>query len=163
MINNQHLINDGLESLQTCKPGGQTFTYNQGVILGGLIELFIGTTKGTVRVHAYLDDAVAIAKAATKSTFLNPNGVLKAPGEGDNCNGDGPSFKGVFVRNLGELSRALERHLYHAYLEKQAESAFNHAKNNNNQYGDHWAGPLKNTAAACQHTAVDLMNAAFKS
>ena len=158
MINKEHLINDNLGSLQVCKPEGQTYTYNQGVILGGLVELHKAT-----RDQAYLNDAQAIAIAATRSSFLNPNGILREPGEGDGCNGDGPTFKGVFVRNLGELSRELPNHPYHSYLEKQAESAYAHGRNNQNQYGDHWAGPFKETAAACQQSAVDLMNAALKS
>ena len=158
MINHDHLVNDTLDSLNACKPTGQTYTYNQGVILGGLVELFKATND-----HAYLTEARSIADAATKSAHLSPNGVLREPGEGDGCGGDGPSFKGVFVRNLGELSRALSDHPYHAYLEHTAQSAYTHGRNNENQYGNHWAGPLKETGAACQHSALDLMNAALKS
>ena len=156
MINGEHLINDGLKDLKSCHPEGQTFTYNQGVILGGLVELYHATDD-----HVYLSDAQAIADAATKSTFLNPNGILREPYEANGCQGDLPSFKGVFVRNLGELSRALPNHPYHSYLVKQAQSAYQHARNNQNQYGDHWAGPFKETGVACQHSALDLMNAAL--
>lgn len=157
MINGQHLINDGLKDLQSCHPEGQTFTYNQGVILGGLLELYHATND-----HGYLSEAQAIADAATKSSFLNPNGVLREPGESDGCKNDGAAFKGVFVRNLGELSRALPNHPYHNYLTKNAQSAWDHNRNNQNQFGDHWAGPLKETAAPCQTSVLDLMNAALK-
>ena len=158
MINHDHLIIDTLDSLTACKPTGPSLTYNQGVILGGLVELFKATND-----HAYLTEARLIADAATKSARLNPNGVLSEPVGSDSCKGDFPTFKGVFVRNLGELSRALTDHPYHAYLEHQAQSAYTHARNNENQYGFHWAGPLKETAAPCQHSALDLMNAALKS
>jgi len=157
MINSEHLINDGLKDLTSCKPDGQTYTYNQGVILGGLVELNHATND-----QAYLNQAVAIADAATKSTFLNPNGILKGPGESDGCNNDGASFKGVFVRNLGELSKALSNHPYHDYLVKQAQSAYDHDRNDQNQYGDHWAGPLKETGMPCQHSALDVMDASLK-
>jgi predicted alpha-1,6-mannanase (GH76 family) len=42
MINPQHLVNDGLTSTnpKACTNNGQaTWSYNQGVILGGLVEL----------------------------------------------------------------------------------------------------------------------------
>src|SRR5712692_2445717 len=41
MINREHLINDGLTKDGSCRNNGQrTWTYNQGVILGGLVELY---------------------------------------------------------------------------------------------------------------------------
>jgi len=152
MINKDHLINDGLKN---CAVTGTTFTYNQGVILGGLVELFHATND-----NGYLDDAQAIANAATKSTSLNTNGILN---EGDSCVGDGASFKGAFVRGLAELSRVLSNHPYHDYLEKNAQSAYDHCRNNADQYSGHWAGPVKDTSPGCQHSALDLMNAALKS
>ena len=157
MLNRDHLINDGLDSLQTCHVAGQTFSYNQGVILGGLVELHKATHD-----QGYLNDAIAIANAATRSTFLNPRGVFVEP-VGPGCASDWASFKGVFVRNLGELSRALGNHPYQAYLKKNAESAYSHDRNNNNQYGLNWEGPITDTAAPCQLSAVDLMNAALAS
>ena len=152
MINKEHLINDGLKG-QDCHPEGQTFTYNQGVILGGLVELYKATND-----HNYLSEAQAIADAVVKSSHLNSNGILKEPGESDDCTNDSASFKGAFIRGLGELSRALNNR-YHDYIVNNAQSAHQHGRNNDNQYGNHWAGPVKATSAACQHSAVDLMNA----
>ena len=152
MINKEHLINDGLKG-QDCHPEGQTFTYNQGVILGGLVELYKATND-----HNYLSEAQAIADAVVKSSHLNSNGILREPGESDDCTNDSASFKGAFIRGLGELSRALNNR-YHDYIVNNAQSAHQHGRNNDNQYGNHWAGPVKATSAACQHSAVDLMNA----
>lgn len=157
MINSHNLINDGL-NLQTCAPGGTTFTYNQGVILGGLVELYQATKD-----KKYLEPAYKIADAATTSHDLNRDGILREPNEGDGCTGDGPSFKGIFVRNLGELSKVSSAHSYHNYLEKNANSCYDKNRNQNNEYGNHWAGPFKSSAGACQHGAVDLLTAAFKS
>ncbi|MEU3495734.1 hypothetical protein ABZ747_19865 [Kitasatospora cineracea] len=36
---------------------------------------------------------------------LSGGGVLREPGEGDGCTGDGPSSKGAYVRGPGRLSR----------------------------------------------------------
>jgi len=157
MINGEHLINDGLDLKADCKPAGATYTYNQGVILGGLVELYKAKNE-----QAYLDDAKRIADAITKSGYFNKDGVLvEGVGEGDGCTGDGPSFKGIFMRNLGELNRELKDRPYQGYINKVADSAYNHARNAENQYGNKWLGPFKETAAACQHGALDLLNSVF--
>lgn len=153
MINGDSLINDGLKDLNSCQPDGATFTYNQGVILGGLLELNRATND-----QAYLDQAQAIANAAT--TKLSPNGILREPGESDQCNNDGASFKGVFVRNLGELNRALPNNPYRDWLNNNAQTARNNDRNGNS-YGPHWAGPYTETGMSCQHSVLDLMNASL--
>ncbi len=95
MINGQNLVNDGLSS---CVNNGQTtWTYNQGVILGGLVDLYKTTGFGL-----YLTQAVAIADAAT-TTLIDTNGVLREPCEPSSCGGDGPQFKGIFIRYLAYL------------------------------------------------------------
>ena len=50
---------------------------------------------------SYLSNAEAIANAAT-GTLVN-NGILKESCEPSSCGGDGPQFKGIFMRNLGYL------------------------------------------------------------
>lgn len=155
MINSDHLINDGLDST-TCKNNnGTTWTYNQGVVLGGLVDLHQATGN-----PALLRSAQQIADAATTSNFLNPNGILTEPCEPNNsCGGDGPTFKGVFARNLGELNTTLHQR-YRSYLVKQATSAIANDRNDQNQYGLHWAGPFDKADGARQQSALDLLTAA---
>jgi predicted alpha-1,6-mannanase (GH76 family) len=155
MINSDHLINDGLDAT-TCKNNnGTTWTYNQGVILGGLVDLHQATGD-----PALLRSAQQIADAATSSNFLNPNGILTEPCEANNsCGGDGPSFKGIFARNLGELNGPLHQR-YRTYLVKQAKSAIANDRNDQNQYGLRWAGPFDQADGARQHSALDLLTAA---
>lgn len=70
MFNSNNLINDGLDS--NCNNNGQvTWSYNQGVIIGGLVELFKATGE-----QNYINEARAIADAVLRSSQLNPNGVL---------------------------------------------------------------------------------------
>jgi predicted alpha-1,6-mannanase (GH76 family) len=60
MINEQHLVNDGLQTQSgSCDSNhGTTWTYNQGVVLGGLAELFRATgDRGYL--HAQADSAYA--------------------------------------------------------------------------------------------------------
>jgi predicted alpha-1,6-mannanase (GH76 family) len=153
MINNERLINDGLD-LATCKNNGQAvWSYNQGVILGGLVELNKATGDASL-----LTFARQLADASTTNGGLNPNGVLREGCESsaDKCGVDGPSFKGVFARNLGELDRALPDHPYSAYLDRQANAMALH-RTSLDQYGVHWSAGIDKVDAARQHSAVDLL------
>jgi predicted alpha-1,6-mannanase (GH76 family) len=155
MINSEGLINDGLDS--DCENNGQTtWTYNQGIILGALVELHRATGDAGL-----LTDARRIADAATNSTLLNPGGILREPCE-PGCGGDAPSFKGIFVRNLGELDRALPDRPYGAYLTRQADAAYANNRNSLDQYGLSWAGPFDSADAARQHAALDLLTATLQ-
>ncbi|MYS19815.1 Glycosyl hydrolase family 76 [Streptomyces sp. DvalAA-14] len=152
MINGDHLINDGLSA--SCANNGQpTWTYNQGVVLGGLTELYRATGDAGL-----LTTARTLAGASTVK--LATNGVLREPGEGDSCTGDGPSFKGAYVRGLGRLNAQLSDHPYTATISAWANSAYAHDRNSLDQYGPHWAGGNGTTDYGCQQSVLDLLNAA---
>ena len=155
MINEQLLVNDGLDRRSCQNNGGPTWTYNQGVLLGGLVELATATGD-----EKYLQRARELANASTTTDRLNIDGVLTEPCEQSGCDINGPSFKGIFVRNLGQLDRALDDHPYRDYLLDQAKTAFDKDRNDDNQYGLHWGGPLVGVSAATQQSAVDLLVAA---
>jgi predicted alpha-1,6-mannanase (GH76 family) len=151
MINAKNLINDGLTT--DCKNNnGTTWTYNQGVILGGLVELNM------------IDEAKTLAEASTADAALNPTGILREPCESsaDHCGGDGPSFKGIYVRNLGELDRAAGDHPFKSYLNRQA-AALSTSHDSLDQYGVSWGGPIDSVDASRQHSALDALTAAYWS
>jgi predicted alpha-1,6-mannanase (GH76 family) len=152
MINGSHMINDGLTG-SCANNGQQTWTYNQGVVLAGLTELNRATGDASL-----LTTARTLADASTVA--LSSGGVLREPGEGDSCTGDGPSFKGAYVRGLGRLDAQLSGHPYAATLTNWANSAYAHDRNALDQYGPHWAGGAGTSDYGCQHSALDLLNAA---
>jgi hypothetical protein len=104
MINGEHLINDGLRNDCTSNRD-TTWTYNQGVILGALVELYKATGD-----KVYLDEAMLIADAVVGSAVLSPNGILTEPCEGSGpvscgqydggCDCNAITFKGVFMSKI---------------------------------------------------------------
>lgn len=154
MVNGSNLVNDGV-NLSTCKNNGDvTWTYNQGVLIDGLVQL----NKLTGDANA-LAVARRIGDAMTTSTYLSPGGILREPNEPDTCSGDGASFKGAAIRGLGVLNTAVGG-AYNSYLTNNANSAYTKDRDTIDSYGFHWAGPFAGTNHSCQHSAVDLLNAA---
>ncbi|TPQ17526.1 glycoside hydrolase family 76 protein [Streptomyces sporangiiformans] len=155
MINGDHLVNDGLntQSGGCANNGGTTWTYNQGVVLGGLAELYKATGDKSL-----LTDARDIADAVIASPSLTQNGILTEPCQavGD-CNSDQAAFKGIFARNLGELDALLTGHPYRSYLRAQASSAYTTSRNSSHQYGLSWAGPFDQATIGRQESAVSLL------
>ncbi|MGP3983139.1 glycoside hydrolase family 76 protein [Streptomyces sp. KR80] len=152
MINGDNLVNDGLNT-STCKNNGDTtWTYNQGTVLGGLLELHRATGDAEL-----IQQARRIADAAT--TRLVNNGILTDPCEYE-CGGESlASFKGVFVRNLGELDRSLSERPYRSFLTRQTDTMYAANRTSLDQYGLHWAGPADAVDGARQHSALDAFNA----
>jgi predicted alpha-1,6-mannanase (GH76 family) len=116
MINAEHQIVDGLTDLTSCKPSGPIFSYNQGALISGLVDLSVSSGD-----MAPLTEANAIAHA-TMTKMASANGILKEPG----CGGDiCVQFKGVFIRNLAYLYRASPLPEYQAYMRKQSDQLWN--------------------------------------
>lgn len=159
MINSQNLVNDGLNSTDpsACTNNGkQTWTYNQGVILGGLVELYRADKDSTL-----LPEAEAIAGAAI--SHLSVNGILTEPGT--LSGGDGPQFKGIFMRNLMELYQALpsdsvQAGQYRGFAETNAQSIWKNDWNTGNDLGGLWQGPFDSADATRQASALDALIAA---
>jgi predicted alpha-1,6-mannanase (GH76 family) len=151
MINGANLVNDGLDSATCANNNGTPWSYNQGVPLAALNELYRATGDS-----GYLTQARTLANASTTDATLNPGGILFDNGGG----GDVPSFKGVYARALGQLNTTLSDHPYTAYLQRQATSAYTKDHSSSDNYDQPWAGPFQQTDAARQQSGLDLMNAA---
>ncbi len=162
LINSQSLINDGLTKPDTPNPcvnnGETTWTYNQGVILGGLMNLYkINGDK------SLLDTANQIATATI--THLVKDGILQEPCERThNCHeGNAPQFKGIFIRYLRMLNQTANNPVYADFIQRNADSAWNTDRQNdgsNDYFGLAWYGPFDQRGAIRQTSAMDLFNAA---
>jgi predicted alpha-1,6-mannanase (GH76 family) len=159
MINSQNLINDGLTAGTgtTCINNGKTtWTYNQGVILGGLVELYKADQD-----PALLPQAEAIADA-TIANLITPSGVLT---EWTISGTDAPQFKGVFMRNLMALYSALpstsaQIAQYKAFAETNANSIWTSDQATGYEFGALWQGPFDSADATRQSSALDALVAA---
>jgi hypothetical protein len=153
MINSNSLINDGLD--KNChNNGATTWTYNQGVIIGGLVDLAQATGDTSLLEHAS-----AIAHAAM-TRLIDDQGVLHEPCE-PGCGGDGTQFKGIFMRHLGELALATKDSSQRAFLAVNADWIWNAARNGQNQLGQIWSGPFDSADADRQTSALDALVAAM--
>jgi hypothetical protein len=159
LINGSNLVVDGLNSTG-CGKSTAIWSYNQGVILEGLTELYKATGQSSV-----LAEAEKLATASTTAPALNavsstaPQGELQDPSSGG---GDEPTFKGAYIRGLTELNDQVG--LYGCYLDRQSAVAYLHDRDDADQYGNLWAGPWSSTpqsgpdrpSAAQQGSAVFL-------
>ncbi len=151
MINQDNLINDGLD--EDCKNnGGNTWTYNQGVILGALVELSKASGDKSL-----LTTASSIATAAI--VHLSRDGVLYEGCEPD-CGADGAQFKGVFMRNLRELQQAAPQAAFQNFLLNNADAIWANDRNSDDQLGPTWDGPFATASAGTQSSAMDALVAA---
>ena len=161
MIGNLGLVNDGLTP--DCRNNGKpAYTYNQGVILGGLAGLYEVTGDG-----AYLQQGESIADAAlrdlTSPPSANPAGILIEPGEADMVGraGDGSQFKGVFVRHLYDFYLHRRQSAYRDFILRNAESIWDNSRNAQNEFGLRWTGPFDVADASRQSSALEAITAAL--
>lgn len=155
MINADGLVNDGLRIASgACTNNGRTtWTYNQGVVLGGLTEYAEASSD-----PALLRAADRIAHAAI-TRLADARGVLHDPCE-PKCGADGVQFKGIFVRNLALLQRAHPHRAYRQFLRTNADSIWQNAQGPHAQLGQQWSGPFIASDAASQTSALDALIAA---
>jgi predicted alpha-1,6-mannanase (GH76 family) len=159
MINSQNLINDGLTT--SCQNNGaQVWTYNQGVILGGLVELHRATaTSNSTASASYLHTANLIATAAI-ANLTTSSGVLRESCE-PNCGTDGTQFKGIFMRNLQLLNSVSPNATYQNVTQASANSIWANDNSGQNLFSVSWSGPFVNPAnASTQCSAMDALVAA---
>jgi predicted alpha-1,6-mannanase (GH76 family) len=155
MINADNLVNDGLDA--TCHNNHRTtWTYNQGVILGGLTML--SKQSGDPKP---LETAQTIALAAM-AHLTDLDGVLHDSCEPARCGNDAPQFKGIFSRNLAVLNAAVPVPGFRAFLRRNAESIWRN-RDSDGRFGLIWSAPSEVKTAATQISALDALVAAAEA
>jgi predicted alpha-1,6-mannanase (GH76 family) len=159
MINKDDLVNDGLDS--NCRNNGQnTWTYNQGVILAALAQLYKATGN-----RQLLAEAERIADAAI--SHLTVGGVLTERCRTARCAGgldsNTQSFKGIFVQDLKVLAETAKTTRFDAFISRQAQSIAAHDTGGDDQLGMSWTGPAgQNSTSFTQASALDALVAAVR-
>ena len=155
MINEKHLVNDGL-NLKTCQNNHHTtWTYNQGVLIGGLAELNIATPN-----PALITTAKSITDA-TLTLLTDTSGILHDPCE-PKCSEDGVQFKGIFVRNLSALNQQSPDPRYKQFVETNVNSIWTNSQSPDHSFGQVWSGPPDIPKAGTQSSALDAFTAAVQ-
>ena len=149
-----------------CVSNGAILSYQEGVLIGGLVSLSKVTGNKT-----YLGTANSIAETIIKpsSPETDANGVLFDSYK--TWDGDTAQFKGILMRNLVTLHEASPNPDIVAFLQKNADSIwkFDRSGDGKNQLGAVWAGPwdtgVNEAAAAAAHISgtMALVSAALVS
>lgn len=155
MIGPDGLVNDGLDA-QCRYNGAPRYTYNQGVLLGGLNDLTAITGEPQYRAAA-----VRIALAATR-TLVTSEGLLTEPS--DALGADGPMFKGVFVLYLGHLIESMadgpDRAELRAWLARNSDAVWARSADGSQPIDGLWSGSSGQLGAAAEASGLALFLAA---
>ncbi|KAI7207736.1 hypothetical protein KC365_g16413, partial [Hortaea werneckii] len=150
---------DGLD-LQTCQPTGPVFTYNQGVMIGALVEMSrfpAATSAGDdeeeenseegEKGESMLDQAEALA-TGTLTSLLDTEGILTETAFAaahPNLDLVSAQFKGIFVRNLASLYSVRPRKEFREFVRRNARSIWERDRilegKNEGLLGAAWQGP----------------------
>ncbi len=149
-----NLVRDGI-TIPSCGYSTAVYTYNQGVILQGLIEL----SKATGNT-ALLSTARSIATAGVAR--FNRNNVLYEGCE-PNCSGDGQAFKGIFIRYLRALATQLRTTEYDAFITTTANSILANNTDGAGRQGNSFVGPFALWSPTTQAASAAALIAALGS
>jgi predicted alpha-1,6-mannanase (GH76 family) len=163
MVNDHGTVNDGLT--EDCQNNNKTvWSYNQGVLLGGLAELDRTVRRPKFATSSYLRRAAHLAKAALVA-LSDPKGVIHDECEPD-CGDDGAQFKGIFMRNLLKLNAVAQDDVFEEAIGTNAMSIWKRNRMVTPQglpvFSVNWAGPWVEPAnASTQSSAMDALVAAM--
>ena len=150
MLTGSHLVVDGLAGCRA-KLGSPTWTYNQGILIGGLAELSDATHDASL-----LGTARATANAVINSSKLSPRGILREPCEPSSCGRDAPTFKGIFIENLKLIDERAPNANYEDYMRRNAAAVWRSDRRGDG-FGLHWDGPFDHADTARQAAALDVL------
>lgn len=175
-----NLLSDGID-LSSCHPSEVVgFTYETGVMIGALSEMYKITQN-----ESYLILADKMATAAIQYNS-NSSGIFTEKNCDPNCNDDAKMFKGIFVRNLRYFMDTVKdtsvRDRYQKWMDFQVQAIVKYNMCNEDPiskcnitfqdgppyykisgpvFSADWNGPFTNGAPMQQTSALDLFVASI--
>jgi predicted alpha-1,6-mannanase (GH76 family) len=149
MLTPSHLVVDGITQQCQAELGSPLWTYNQGSLIGALVDLAKLTGS-----NSYLATAGQVAHAVMNNPALSPGGILRDPCR--TCGRDAPMFKGIFMENLKLLYDQLGGAGYQAYMRQNALAMWA-VDRQGNTLGINWAGPFVRTSMSAQAAGLDVL------
>jgi predicted alpha-1,6-mannanase (GH76 family) len=151
MLTHSHLVIDGLSPRCRPKLHSPTWTYNQGMLIGAMVDMAQMTGR-----RSFLVTARRVAHAVIHSPKLSPHGILHEPCRPRSCGRDAPMFKGIFMENLKLLYDRLGGAAYQAYMRRNAVAVWAHDRRGSS-FGLDWAGPFRAPTITAQASALDVL------
>ncbi|WP_051938608.1 glycoside hydrolase family 76 protein [Luteibacter sp. 9135] len=136
MVNADGLVNDGLTN--ACTNNGQAvWSYNQGMLIGGGLELWRATGDPAILVSVR-----RLADAAIGPNGLVTDGILseRCDASDQTCDDNGKQFKGIFTRYWTDLVDTTHDRRYAAFLDRQAKSVWDNDRDAAGRLGTRWSG-----------------------
>lgn len=156
--NEKGLVQDGIRPAEEgCIVVPNVWTYNQGVVLSGLVYLHQSTGE-----ENYLNHAHEIAEATLNHMVDSTRALYEIRCEPDDCNADAEQFKGIFMRHLAVLHKHSPKKEYADFIEFNAISIWEKAmQRGTTAPGVSWGAYSDQANAATTSSALDALNAAF--
>lgn len=110
-----------------------SLTYNQGTYIGAAVLLYQQTKDQT-----YLDDALKTAEWTKANLCVTEQRILRSEGQGD-----GGTFKGIFVRYMKLLIQECGRTEFLPWMKANADSAWRHRRPVDNIMDQDWTVPAQ--------------------
>ena len=132
------------------------YTYNQGVVLTGLVNLYTITGESHYLAHAHS------LVQATLDHMTNSDLVLvEKRCEPDQCGPDAKQFKGIFMRHLMYINAHSPKNTYREFILRNTTALWEKAMENGTKApGVVWDQPSEANAATVS-SALDAFNAAL--
>lgn len=157
---NGYWIVDGLNN--NCTPAGDYWSYNQGIILGGIGKLYEETSDidfinlGEKLILSMIDRNIK------DNPWLYEDGVLREKCE-PNCSSSAKQFKGIYLRYVdyfhssSKKSEKILNSKIFEFIENNAKFLWEYDRDEENRFGLVWRGPVNETDAILQTSGIDLL------
>lgn len=152
-----NIIEDGMDG-KTNKPNtGGHYTYNQGVAIAVLTEMYLYKND-----NKYLQLAETLANSCITKHMVTEDGILREMNTSVADSNDGVQFKGIFMRHLSFLYSVTNKAQYKDFMLKNAESILaNDYDANSKSFGCYWYGPFKKVNTAANSSALECVIEAY--